>query len=231
MATTLWSDVLDFVSPRRCTVCGGRLAPTEHALCTVCCLRLPRTGFCLSPTDNPVAKLFWGQVAVERATAFFYHEPHSETSRLVYSLKYRGRPDIGVALGRLAALEMMAAGFLAGIDVVVPVPLAKRRLRERGYNQSAAIAEGIGSAAGLPVETRAVVRTVYHGSQTSLSRWQRLDNVDGAFCLKDASRLQGRHALLVDDIVTTGATAIACASALASVPGLRLSFMALGFTK
>lgn len=231
MAMTLWSDVLDFVSPRRCAVCGGRLAPTEHALCSVCCLRLPRTGFCLSPTDNPVAKLFWGQAPVERATALFYYEAHSETSRLVYSLKYRGRPDIGVALGRLAAGEMLAAGFLAGVDVVVPVPLAKRRMRERGYNQSEAIADGIGSAAGLPVEARAVARTVYHGSQTSLGRWQRLGNVDGAFCLKDGSRLRGRHVLLVDDIVTTGATAIACASALASVPGIRLSFAALGFTR
>ena len=130
MATTLWSRTLDFISPRRCAVCGGRLSLTEHAVCTVCCLRLPRTGFCLTPTDNPVARLFWGQAAVERAAALFYYEARSETSRLIYALKYRGRPDIGVALGRQAAVELAAAGFLAGIDVAVPVPLARRRQRE-----------------------------------------------------------------------------------------------------
>ncbi len=231
MATTLWSRTLDFISPRRCAVCGGRLSLTEHAVCTVCCLRLPRTGFCLTPSDNPVARLFWGQAAVERAAALFYYEARSETSRLIYALKYRGRPDIGVALGRQAAVELAAAGFLAGIDVAVPVPLARRRQRERGYNQSEAIARGVSSATGLPVEARAVVRTLYRGSQTELSRQERLDNVEGAFCLKDSSRLEGRHVLLIDDVVTTGATAIACATAMARVPGIRISFMALGFSK
>lgn len=231
MAATLWSRLLDFVSPRLCAVCGGRLSVTEHALCSACCLRLPRTGFWRSPYDNPVARLFWGQVGVERAASLFYFEAHSETSRMIYMLKYRGRPDIGVALGRLAAGEFMAGGFFDGIDLIVPVPLAGKRLRERGYNQSAEVAAGVSSLTGIPVDDRSVVRTAFRGSQTLLSRWERLGNVAGIFMVRRPSALQGRHILIVDDVVTTGATIISCASVIAALPGVKVSVMTLGFAK
>lgn len=227
----MWSRVLDFVSPRLCAVCGSRLSVTEHALCSACCLRLPRTGFCLRPYDNPVAQAFWGQADVERAASFFYFEPHSEVSRMIYSLKYKGRPDIGVALGRLAAGEFMAAGFFDGVDVIVPVPLARKRLRERGYNQSAEVAAGVSSLTGIPVDERSVCRKVFKTSQTKLGRWERLGNVSGLFEVRRQERLLGKHVLLVDDVFTTGATVMACASAVAAVPGTTVSIMTLGFTK
>lgn len=228
---SLWSRVLDFVSPRLCAVCGSRLSVTEHALCSACCLRLPRTGFCLRPYDNPVAQAFWGQADVERAASFFYFEPHSEVSRMIYSLKYKGRPDIGVALGRLAAGEFMAAGFFDGVDVIVPVPLARKRLRERGYNQSAEVAAGVSSLTGIPVDARSVCRKAFKISQTKLGRWERLGNVSGLFEVRRQERLLGKHVLLVDDVFTTGATVMACASAVAAVPGTTVSIMTLGFTK
>lgn len=227
----MWSRVLDFVSPRLCAVCGSRLSVTEHALCSACCLRLPRTGFCLRPYDNPVAQAFWGQADVERAASFFYFEPHSEVSRMIYSLKYKGRPDIGVALGRLAAGEFMAAGFFDGVDVIVPVPLARKRLRERGYNQSAEVAAGVSSLTGIPVDERSVCRKAFKTSQTKLGRWERLGNVNGLFEVRRQERLLGKHVLLVDDVFTTGATVMACASAVAAVPGTTVSIMTLGFTK
>ncbi len=231
MGVSLWSRVLDFVSPRLCAVCGSRLSVTEHALCSACCLRLPRTGFCLRPYDNPVAQAFWGQADVERAASFFYFEPHSEVSRMIYSLKYKGRPDIGVALGRLAAGEFMAAGFFDGVDVIVPVPLARKRLRERGYNQSAEVATGVSSLTGIPVDERSVCRKAFKTSQTKLGRWERLGNVSGLFEVRRQERLLGKHVLLVDDVFTTGATVMACASAVAAVPGTTVSIMTLGFTK
>lgn len=227
----MWSRVLDFVSPRLCAVCGSRLSVTEHALCSACCLRLPRTGFCLRPYDNPVAQAFWGQADVERAASFFYFEPHSEVSRMIYSLKYKGRPDIGVALGRLAAGEFMSAGFFDGVDVIVPVPLARKRLRERGYNQSAEVAAGVSSLTGIPVDERSVCRKAFKTSQTKLGRWERLGNVSGLFEVRRQERLLGKHVLLVDDVFTTGATVMACASAVAAVPGTTVSIMTLGFTK
>ena len=227
----MWSRVLDFVSPRLCAVCGSRLSVTEHALCSACCLRLPRTGFCLRPYDNPVAQAFWGQADVERAASCFYFEPHSEVSRMIYSLKYKGCPDIGVALGRLAAGEFMAAGFFDGVDVIVPVPLARKRLRERGYNQSAEVAAGVSSLTGIPVDARSVCRKAFKTSQTKLGRWERLGNVSGLFEVRRQERLLGKHVLLVDDVFTTGATVMACASAVAAVPGTTVSIMTLGFTK
>ncbi len=231
MATLLLTKLLDLVSPRLCAVCGGRLAATEHGLCSACLLRLPRTGTWLSPADNEVAQMFWGLMPVERAASFFYYEPRSEAARIIYMMKYLGRPDVAFDLGRLAATEFAAAGFFAGIDVLVPVPLSRKRLRQRGYNQSEAIARGVASVTGMPVEVRAVVRTGFRASQTGLNRLGRQDNVSGLFCLKAPERLRGRHVLLVDDVVTTGATVMACAGAMAAVEGIRLSVMTLGRTK
>lgn len=231
MKMILWNRVINLSSPQQCFVCGGRLSPTENAMCSVCSLHLPRTGFCSSPHDNPMARLFWGLVAVDKAAALFYYTVRSNVARVIYAMKYYGRADIGLKLGRMAALEFMDEGFFDDVDVIVPVPLARKRQRERGYNQSEAIARGVSSVTGLPVECRAVERTVFHVSQTSLMRWERMDNVDGIFRLSDASRLRGRHVLLVDDVVTTGATLTACASVMAAVPGIRLSMMTLGYTK
>lgn len=110
---------------------------------------------------------------------------------MIYSLKYKGRPDIGVALGRLAAGEFMAAGFFDGVDVIVPVPLARKRLRERGYNQSAEVAAGVSSLTGIPVDARSVCRKAFKTSQTKLGRWERLGNVSGLFEVRRQERLLG----------------------------------------
>lgn len=228
MAADLFGRLLDFAAPRRCAVCGGRLAAGERGLCAACLLRLPRTMAWLTPADNMVARMFWGVFPVGRAAAFFYYKPHSDVARAIYAMKYKGRPDIGFDLGRAAAVELAAAGFFDGMDVLLPVPLARKRQRQRGYNQSWHIARGVASATGLPVEARAVVRTAYSRSQTGLTPEQRRDNVAGAFALRCAGRLEGRHALIVDDVVTTGATIAACAAAMAAVPGARLSVLTLG---
>ena len=231
MRISIWSRMLDIISPRACAVCGGRLAVTEDCLCSVCGLRLPRTWFWREPCDNAMAHLFWGQLSVERAAALFYHEAHSETAAAIYSLKYHGRPDIGVALGRMAAAEFAMAGFFSGIDAIVPVPLARKRQRGRGYNQSERIACGVSEATGIPVLRDTVRRTAFSKSQTELGRWGRMENVEGLFRLADAAPLRGRHILIVDDIVTTGATIMACAKALKGAGDIRLSVMTLGFTR
>ena len=231
MKISLWSRLLDVVSPRRCAVCSTRLSITECDICATCNMHLPRTGYQTSPYDNVMAKLFWGQIPIERAAALFYYEAHSETSRIIYGLKYRGHPEIGVSMGRMAAGEFMTAGFFDGIDMIIPLPLARKRMRERGYNQSEAVAKGVSEIAGIPINTRVVKRMRFNGSQTSLSRWGRLDNVENMFKLIDGNGIEGKHILLVDDIVTTGATIIACAKTMVQVKGLKLSVMTLGFTK
>lgn len=227
----LFRRLLDFIAPRSCVVCGRRLGIDDDILCPSCVLHLPRTDFHRSPLDNPMARLFWGVIPVERVAAYIYYAPGSELARAVYDLKYHDRPDIGIALGRMMATEMQAAGFFEGIDLLVPVPLAPRRERQRGYNQSRQIALGISEVSGLPIGDCAVRRTVFKGSQTELSRWDRQQNVEDVFRLRDADSLRGRHVLLVDDIVTTGATITACARELLKACNVRISILSFGFTK
>ena len=222
---------LDFISPRACVVCDHRLAPSERALCAVCLFHLPRTNFHLKPLDNPMAQLFWKLTNVQKAAALFYYQPHSETAQLVYRLKYNNRPDIGEDMGRVMAKEMQLSDFFSDIDVLLPVPLSCKRLRQRGYNQSEQLAVGISDVTHLPIVTKALRRKDFHQSQTTLNRWQRQENVADTFQLKDAQQLQDKHVLLIDDICTTGATLISCAHALQDVEGIRISVLTLGFTK
>jgi ComF family protein len=178
-----------------------------------------------------MAQLFWHLAPVEKAAALFFFRPHSETAELVYRLKYHNRPDMGEDLGRIMAREMQLSDFFSDIDVLLPVPLARKRLRQRGYNQSHQLALGISDVTRLPIVTKALRRKHFQQSQTVLNRLQRQDNVADTFILADDRPLRGRHVLLIDDVCTTGATLIACANALKAVDGIRISVLTLSFTK
>lgn len=228
---SFWSSLLDLISPRTCVVCGQRLSVSEETICSKCNLHLPRTGFQQDPYENIMAKMFWGQIPIERATALFYYEPHAETANILYEMKYKNHPEIGEVMGRLMARELQMSNFFEGIDGIIPVPLAKKRQRQRGYNQSHELAKGISEITGLPIYNKVVRRTVFEGSQTSLGRWERNENVEQVFELKDAPTIQGKHLLLVDDVVTTGATIIACAKELCKAGGVRINVLSLGLAK
>lgn len=228
---SFWHRLLDLISPRCCVVCGHRLSVTEDVICARCNFHLPRTGFQKAPYENEMAKLFWGQIPIERATAFFYYEGHAETANILYELKYKDHPEIGEVMGRMLAKEIHPSGFFDGIDGIVPIPLAKKRQRQRGYNQSIEIASGVSGITGLPIYDRVVRRTTYEGSQTSKGRWERNENVEHVFELIAPETIQGRHLLLIDDVVTTGATVVACAKELLKAPNIKLSVLTLGFAK
>ena len=231
MKVSFWHQLLDLLAPRLCVVCGRRLSLTEQVLCTSCNMHLPRTGFQLNAYDNPMARLFWGLFPVERAAALFRYEAGSGVSSVIYDLKYHNQPEIGREMGRLVAAEFSDAGFFDGIDAIVPVPLARKRQWQRGYNQSLCIAQGISRVTGLPVRNGVVCRTRFVQSQTQMGRWERQENVENVFGLKDADAIRGRHILLIDDVVTTGATMTACARELLKAGDVKLSLLSLGFTK
>ena len=228
---SFWHRLLDLISPRLCVVCAQRLTVSEETICSKCNLHLPRTGFQQDPYENEMAKLFWHQIPIERATALFYYEAHSETANILYELKYKSHPEIGEVMGRMMAKELQPFGFFDEIDGIVPVPLANKRLRQRGYNQSLEIARGISEMTGLPIYNKVVRRNAFEGSQTNKGRWERNENVEGVFELKDATAIQGKHILIVDDVVTTGATVIACAQELCKAGSIKVSVLALGFAK
>lgn len=229
--TELAVRLINLVAPKQCVMCGCRLAVGEDVVCTSCNLDLPRTNYHEKPYDNEMAKLFWGRMPVEKADALFFYRARSASSRIVYSMKYLGHPEVGELMGRMAAVEFAKSGFFDDVDLIVPVPLAKKRQRARGYNQSMEIARGVSEITRLPIVADAVVRKSFNGSQTEMNRWQRNENVEDVFTLKDGSRIEGRHVLIVDDVVTTGATVISCANELRRCGDVKFSVMSLGFTK
>lgn len=228
---SFWRRLLDLISPRCCVVCGKRLAASEEAICNKCNLHLPRTGFSGNPYENEMAKLFWGQIPVERAAALFHYEGHSETANIIYQLKYKNHPEIGPVMGRMLAIELQRDHFFDGIDGIIPVPLTRKRFRQRGYNQSFEIAKGVSEITGLPIYKGVVERTVFKGSQTRRWRWERQENVKLAFRLIDGDSIAGKHLLLIDDVVTTGATITACAKELVKAGNVKISVLSLGLTK
>ena len=228
---SFWRRLLDLIAPRLCVVCGHRLTVTEEVICAKCNFHLPRTGFHHHAYDNEMAKLFWAQIPIEKATAFFYYEAHAETANIIYELKYKNHPEIGNIVGRMLAKEIQPSGFFDGIDGIVPVPLAKKRLRQRGYNQSMEIAQGVSEMTGLPIYKKVVRRNSFKGSQTNKGRWDRQENVEHVFELTGATAVSNKHLLLIDDVITTGATCIACAKALCQSGNIRISILALGFAK
>jgi ComF family protein len=231
MKDSFWGRLVDLIAPRACVVCGGRLGIHEFFLCGSCNLQLPRTNYADNPYENDMARLFWGQLPVERCAALFFYQGGSGPSQILYELKYKNHPEIGEFFGRMIAEEWNDTGFFEGIDLIVPVPLAKERQRQRGYNQSLHIARGIGSVTRLPIFTNAVSREQFVESQTQKDRWQRNENVEGCFRLNDGSALKGRHVLLVDDVVTTGATICSCGREMLKAGDVRFSILTIGFAK
>lgn len=208
-------DILNLFLPRTCPVCGRRLHADEALLCSYCSLIYDLGGVYDDYRDNPMTRSLFGQVMVERANAMFRFLPHGSLAQSVYDLKYHLRPDIGVSLGRRAVAEMGPKGFFDGIDAIVPVPLTPARQRWRGYNQAEMFARGISQLTGITVMNRVVRRAFFNKSQTQLNHNERLKNVENAFQLVNDAPIRGKHVLIVDDIFTTGATAIACAKTLA----------------
>lgn len=226
--TKQWiSPLIRLFFPHYCVVCEGRLREEEEVLCADCWQRFPRTNFQMLK-DNPVERLFWGKFTLGRATAFCYYWQEDDYSRIVRLLKYDGRPDVGISMGKKMAAELWSSGFFEGIDMLIPVPLHEKRQKERGYNQSEQLALGIKEITGIPLKTDAVVRVRNTETQTHKTAQERFENMQQVFQRAvPIELLQGKHVLLIDDVLTTSATLTACADALQEVPDLTISILAL----
>lgn len=222
------SSLLQLAFPRLCAGCGKDL-PGEGLLCLRCTDALPLTGF-QRYADNPVEKIFWGRLPLESATAQYYFTRDSSMQRLMHRFKYRSHREVGEWLGRMMGRQLAESGRFDGVDALVPLPLFPSRERRRGYNQSFVLCQGIAAALNVPVLKDAVTRTLFTESQTRKSRVERWQNMEGRFELLSPSALQGRHVLLVDDVVTTGATLEACGRELLQAKDLQLSIATLCYS-
>lgn len=222
-------NVLEFLFPRFCLVCGKRLKKDERIVCLHCNIHLPRTDHFSHLDDNPVKRYFVSEDRIVQGASFMYHRSGTDSANIVYSMKYHDNRNGCRKMGRLLALEVKASGFFDDIDLIVPVPLTLKREHHRGYNQCYHIAKGIADITGLPVLRHVLLRHTYHGSQTHLSLHQRIDNVADVFALRDAETIKGKHVLLVDDIITTGATTMSSARQLLKAEGTIVSIISLGY--
>lgn len=230
-SNSFFTRLLDLIAPRTCVVCDNRLAIEEEIICGRCNVRLPRTGYSYDAYENEMAKVFWGRIPVERCAPFMYYQARAASANLIYLLKYHNRPDIGEYLGRMMAEELKKDYFFEDIDLIIPIPLERKRQRQRGYNQSLMIAKGVSDATALPIDTGIIVRKVYESSQTEKNRWMRNENVEGVFQLLQPEKAQGKHILLIDDVVTTGATISSCGQELAKAGDVKISVMSIGYAK
>ena len=213
--------------PRCCVVCGSPLSRGEECLCTCCNINLPRTGFHLRK-DNPVECLFRGRIpGLKRASSFLFYRKGSDFRRILHMLKYGGYKELGEVMGRYMSAELSSGEFFDGVDMIIPVPLHRKKQKLRGYNQSEWIARGIASVTGIPLCAECMIREKNTETQTRKSTFERWENVEGIFRLCDTVHFEGKHVLLVDDVLTTGATTVACASAFAGVSGIRISVLTL----
>lgn len=219
----LFSGARHLLFPRLCCGCQKPLLPAEKMVCLICAPELSPTGYHHAPMNETMLRIN-GRFPLERATSFSYFAQDGLIQHLLHLIKYSRRDDLAFELGEIFGAELKATGFLEGMDALVPVPLHFRKQWKRGYNQSERMAAGIEEATGIPVKERILKRTRHTESQTSKTAAERVLNVKDAFQVRPTTKFSGNHFLLLDDVLTTGATLESCATALLKAfPDCRIS--------
>jgi ComF family protein len=223
--TSLVNDFIALFYPNICASCSEPLVRNEHLLCTACRYELPRTNFHTDP-DNEVAQIFWGRVPLEYASAHFHFKKGGRVQELLHKLKYKNQKNIGIEIGKMIGHDLESSPFNQ-VDLLIPVPLHISKKRKRGYNQSECIATGISEALKKPVDTKTLQRKIANPTQTKKHRFERWTNVEGIFTLINPENIADKHILLIDDVITTGATLEACASTLLRARNVKVSILAV----
>lgn len=214
--------------PHVCTGCGSDLLSDDNQLCLKCIHNLPHTNFA-NHANNPVEKYFWGRLPVKGAYSQFYFSKEFLIQHLIHQLKYKGNTAIGIYLGQLMGATLLNSNRFANIDALVPLPLYADKEHKRGYNQAAIICNGIANKMNIPVLHNAVIRQHATQTQTRKHRTERWQNVQESFKVVNQPLLTGKHLLLVDDVVTTGATLEACGSVILQAPNVTVSIATLAY--
>ncbi len=227
----MWiTDFLNLFFPNLCQACGKSLIKDESVLCLTCLYKLPKTNF-ETHEDNPISRIFWGRANIHASTSFLFFNKGGNVQKLIHELKYKGNKETGRYLGELMGKDLKRSSLFTGIDLIIPVPLHKKKLHKRGFNQSDIIAEGISEAMHVPVNTDTFNRIEHTETQTKKARYTRWENVKGKFGVIDPASMEGKHLLLVDDVLTTGATIESCAQTLLEIPDTIISVATLGYAQ
>lgn len=218
----MYSGLLHLLYPNLCVGCDADLTGGDYCFCMRCLNRLLLTDM-HKQAENEFTDRFWGRLQIESGAAMYYFNRKSPIQRALHRLKYQNQPDVGVRIGRRFGQLLSQSPYFERIQAIVPVPLHRQKERQRGYNQSAMLAQGLADSMRVPVLLNSLVRKTHTGSQTRKKRMERFENVSTVFTVKQPEKIQGKHLLLVDDVLTTGATLEACGNVLLEIPGTRLS--------
>jgi len=220
--TSLLGDIVDLVFPQTCAACVDSKPVQNGIFCISCLAELPETGF-HQIEGNPFEAHFWGRVPLHAGAAFLFFVPDGRTQTLLHHIKYRSRSDFARTIGAFYGNRLKSAPRFQGIDLIIPVPLHWKKEHQRGFNQSAEFGLGLSETMSVPFLKTGLQRKRYTQTQTKKTRAERVSNLKDAFVIKDPKEIRGKHILLVDDVLTTGATLEACALALLQVHGVRVS--------
>ena len=223
-------EIADLILPRVCPVCREVLSGVEREICMDCLSSLPLTYF-WSYRNNPAEELFWGKVYFQRACSLFFYGDDSPYRRLIHELKYNGRCEIGTLLGSILGRRMKESGLYSDLELVTAVPVSPVKQWTRGYNQAEVIAKAISKELGIDLIKGALKKRHFVFSQTTMNPQQRWQNASASFRLGREKEICGRHILLVDDVLTTGATLEACGTSLLSASECRVSAATLAFVE
>lgn len=219
-------SLLNLFLPNLCAGCNEPLSRGEHILCAGCLFSLPETRFHLM-RENPVEELFIGKMSVHAATACYYFHKSTAIQHIIHQFKYHHKKEVAIFMGKLMGNMLRQSIFFSDVDAIVPIPLHSKKQQLRGYNQSDLLSTGISEMMKIPVLYHGIKRVAFTESQTKKSRMERWQNVKNAFEVTFPEEVRGKHILLVDDVVTTGATLEACSEVLLRIPGTKVSLAAL----
>ena len=222
------SPLFHLFYPHNCIGCGSDVIQNENFLCLECINNLPHTNFA-THANNPVEKKFWGRIALTSAMSGFYFSKGSMVQNMIHEFKYRGNKKAGHYFGNMMGKNLLNSERFDDIDVIIPLPLFERKEKMRGFNQAEILCNGIAEIINKPVIKQNVVRKVFTETQTKKHRIERWKNVEGIFYVTDPQSLEGKNILLVDDVITTGATIDACGTEILKIKNVTLSVASLAF--
>ena len=219
-------DFVELFFPKVCCVCGSPLVGDEHSICCNCLLNLPEA-LTAQATPNYLEYRLAGRIPIEHASALLIFKKESGTQQILHPIQYQDNQKLAITMGRQLGATLTNSGKYNDVDFLVPVPLHPSKERKRGYNQSLLLCKGIQQTFFCDIEDTVLIRNQRTESQTRKNREERLENMRGVFSIRDKKKFEGKHIMLVDDVVTTGATTEACWQALKDIEGIRISIAAL----
>lgn len=218
--------LINLFFPKVCSGCRALLLQNETVFCTVCRHEMPLTQYHLNPKNEAVKK-FYGKIDIQFASAFLYFNKKGMVQELIHNLKYKGHQEIGAVLGNWYAEDLKEVSFEIPFDAIIPVPLHKRKFKERGYNQVTTFGQAIALGLDVPFVENILIRKLYTKTQSKKNLLGRSENIENIFDVTFNETHHNKHFLIIDDVFTTGATIEACARALLKIPGAKISMICM----